>query len=199
MGEDHRQRLMSWVGSEVLPHEADLRKWLRRTVGDTDAEDIIQDSYCRISDLADIRHIRSGKAYFFQVAKSIVLDRMRRARVVSIETIAEIDALGVVQDEPSPERVVAGRHELSRVISLIATLPDRCRRIFELRKVQGLSQREVAQIMGVPETTVENDVVKGLRLILRAIAEEDRDTDRTLANFHLTAGSNERTRDRKRD
>lgn len=195
MEEEARRRIMAWVGREVLPHEADLRRWLRRIVPEVEVEDVIQDAYCRIAGLDRIDHIRNGRAYLFQAAKSIVIDRLRRARVVSIEAVTEIDALDVVHDEPSPERVAAGRRELARVRGLIDALPERCRRIFELRKVHGLPQREVARMMEVPETTVENDVVKGLRLILRAMAEGDAAAEAALDEV----GKDERTRDRRHD
>ncbi len=195
MEEEARRRIMAWVGREVLPHEADLRRWLRRIVPEAEVEDVIQDAYCRIAGLERVDHIRNGRAYLFQAAKSIVIDRLRRARVVSIEAVTEIDALDVVHEEPSPERVAAGRRELARVRGLIDALPERCRRIFELRKVHGLPQREVARMMEVPETTVENDVVKGLRLILRAMAEGDAAAETALDEV----GKDERTRDRRHD
>lgn len=168
---DHRARIMAWVGSEVLPHEADVRAWLRRTLAPDDVEDVIQEAYCQIAGLADVGHIQSARAYLFTTARSVVLMRLRRARIVRIETVAEIDNLDVVGEDPSPERVAGGRRELARVQRLIDALPDRCRRIFELRKIEGLSQREVAARMGVAEHIVENDVGKGLKLILKAIAE----------------------------
>jgi len=188
---DGRLRVMAWVGSEVLPHEAAVRAWLRRMIDADDIEDVIQESYCRISGLADVAHILNGRAYLFTTARSIVLERIRRSRVVSIDTATEIDALDIVYDEPSAERITAARRELARVQRLIEGLPDRCRRIFELRKVDGFSQREVADRMGVPEHTVENDVVKGLRLILKAMAEGDERAEKALTN----AGQDERTRD----
>src|SRR3546814_10335745 len=83
-----------------------------------------------------VGHIRSGRAYFFTAARSIVLMRLRRQRIVSIESVTEIESLNIVGDEPSPERVAGGRRELDRVRRLIEGLPDRCRRIFELRKVR---------------------------------------------------------------
>ncbi|HEY0598336.1 sigma-70 family RNA polymerase sigma factor [Sphingopyxis sp.] len=162
---------MAWVGREILPHEADVRAWLRRTLDPEDLEDVIQETYCQIAGLKDVGHIRSGRAYFFTAARSIVLMRLRRARIVSIESVTEIESLNIVGDEPSPERVAAGRRELERVRRLIEGLPDRCRRIFELRKIEGLPQREVAERLGVTEHVVENDVIKGLKLILRAIAD----------------------------
>ncbi len=61
--------------------------------------------------------------------------------------------------------------ELARVQRLIAALPERCRRIFEMRKIEGLPQREIARRMGVSEHVVENESVRGLRAILAALAE----------------------------
>ncbi|MEW4468128.1 sigma-70 family RNA polymerase sigma factor [Parasphingorhabdus sp. JC815] len=165
---------MAWVGSEILPHESSVRVWLRRTLNPEDLEDVIQETYCQIAGLKDVSHIRNGRAYFFTAARNIVLMRLRRARIVRIESVTEIENLNIVGDEPSPERIAAGRRELERVRRLIEGLPDRCRKIFELRKIEGLPQKEVAQRLGVTEHIVENDVAKGLKLILQAIADDEK-------------------------
>ncbi len=54
---------------------------------------------------------------------------------------------------------------------LIAGLPERCRRVFELRRVHGLPQRDVAEQLGLTENVVEQQSIRGLRLILKALAE----------------------------
>ncbi len=190
-----RHQFLDWVGREILPHERDLRAWLRRSLNPDDLDDVIQESYCKIAAVDDFRQIRSGRAYLFTTARRVVLMRIRRARVVKIETVAEIETLKTAGDEFSPERITAGRNELSRVSELIASLPERCRRVIELRKIDGLSQREVAERMGLPEHIVENDVVKGLKLILKQLAEGDRSAELALTEM----GSHERTRDIKGD
>src|SRR3546814_12335599 len=116
--------------------------------------------------------------------------RLRRQRIVSIESVTEIESLNIVGDEPSPERVAGGRRELDRVRRLIEGLPDRCRRIFELRKVEGLPQREVAERLGVTEHVVENDVTKGWKLILQAIAQGEPSAETAMARME----KDERTR-----
>ena len=194
--DDGRSKIVAWVGREILPHEADVRAWLRRgLVTDGEVEDIIQDTYCRLLALTQTSHIASPRAYFFTAARAVAIDRLRRSRVVRMETVTEIESLNVVLDEPSPERVAAGRRELERVRRMIAALPDRCRRIFELRKIEGMSQREIARVMGVSETIVENDVVKGQRLILKAIAEGEATSVRVAG----TPESHERARDSRGD
>lgn len=175
---------MAWVGREILPHEAHVRAWLRRTLDAEELEDVVQQAYAQIASLADVSHILSGRAYFFATARSIVLMRLRRARIVRIETMAEIDNFEVTGDEMSPERIAAGRNELDRVRQLIDALPDRCGTIIRLRKVEGLSQKEVAKRLGVSEHIVENDVAKGLKLILRAMADGERAAERRIAGMN---------------
>ncbi|HEX6859550.1 MAG TPA: sigma-70 family RNA polymerase sigma factor [Caulobacteraceae bacterium] len=194
--DEGRARIVAWVGREILPHEADVRAWLRRSLAsEGEVEDIIQDAYCRLLSLGGTGHIASPRAYFFTAARAVALDRLRRSRIVRMEAVTEIENLNVVLDEPSPERVTAARRELERVRRLIAELPERCRRIFELRKIEGLSQREIARVMGVTETIVENDVVKGQRLILKAIAEGEMSPGRAAPPVE----SHERARDRRGD
>lgn len=172
-----RARVVAWLGREILPHEAAVRVWLRRSFAAAgDVDDIIQETYCRLAALTHIDHIDEPRAYFFQAARSVALEQIRRARVVRIETVSEIDSLGMAQEDPSAERIVSGRRELERVRALIAALPERCRRIFELRKIEGVPQREIARRLGVTENVVENEAVRGLRAILAAMTEQDRPT-----------------------
>lgn len=162
-----------WFAREILPHEGDVRRWLARAfVMSGDIDDVVQEAYCRLADIGDRERIVSPRAYFFETARSIVLEQMRRARIVRIEAVTEIDALCIEGDEPSPERVASGRKELERVMQLIEALPERSRRIFEMRKIQGLSQKEISRRMGVSENVVENEAARGLKAILAALAED---------------------------
>jgi RNA polymerase sigma-70 factor (ECF subfamily) len=169
-----RAEIVAFVGGRILPHEADVRAWLRRSgSAPADIDDVVQETYCRLAALDSVAHITSGRAYFFRTARNIAIEKIRRARIIRINCVTEIDALNVVDDEPSPERVVASRRELGRVRTLIEGLPERCRHIFTLRRIHGLSQRETAARLGVTENVVEMQSARGLRLILRALSEAE--------------------------
>lgn len=168
---ERRERIVAWVEREILPHEPSLRRWLARMVPSDNVEDLVQDVYCKLAGLDEVKHIRNARAYMFQTARSLIRDQIRRSRIVQFEAVAELDSMNFVLDEPSPERAVGARRELAKVAQLIASLPERPRRILEMRKIQGLPQREIARVMGVTERVVENDVSRGLRYILKALAE----------------------------
>jgi RNA polymerase sigma factor (sigma-70 family) len=54
---------------------------------------------------------------------------------------------------------------------VLATLPERCRTIFTWKRIEGMSQREIAQRLGVSENVVENDIQKALRAIQRMLRD----------------------------
>lgn len=149
-----------------------MRSWLRRRVPtDADVEDIVQECYCRIAQLADVTQVILPRAYFFAVARNLVHQRVKAARVVKIEAIIDLDTWE--SDEPSPERVAAARQELGRVQQALSQLTERARRIFVMRKIDGMTQKEIARALGVTESVVENDASRGLRAVLRALTEPD--------------------------
>jgi RNA polymerase sigma-70 factor (ECF subfamily) len=169
-----RSGIIAWVGSNIIPFEGELRAWLRRMrISEDEIEDVVQDAYLSITKLSSVAHINSGKNYFFQTAKMVLFQRLRRDRIVPIDRLVEIEALRVADVAPDPEVRTSARMELERVRRLIAALPDRCREIFELRRIEGVPQREIAARLGLPEHTVEQQATRGLKLILKAIAMED--------------------------
>jgi RNA polymerase sigma-70 factor (ECF subfamily) len=182
MEQERRRRIVAWVADEVMPHEAKVRAWLARSrMSKEDIDDVIQEAYCRLSAMdpgsasgaGGFEAVGRPDAYFFSIARNLLASQMRRSRIVRIEAVAEIEALSPFDEAPSPERQASARIELARVRELVAGLPERCRRIFEMRKIEGLPQREIAQRLGVTDSVVENDGAKGVRLILAALREQE--------------------------
>jgi RNA polymerase sigma-70 factor (ECF subfamily) len=162
------------VGREILPHERELRAWLKRRLnGACDVEDIVQECYCRLAKLDSVAHIAEPRAYLFTMARNLAYRHLRLPRIVRIDAITGLDSIHLVSDEPSPERIIGVRQELARVQRALQELPERARNIFTLRRIEGLSQKEVAARLGVTETIVENDSSRSLRAILRYIAKDE--------------------------
>ena len=161
-----------WIAAHILPHEPELRGWLRRRLGslhDNDVDDLVQEAFARIW-AADFSTIRNSRAYLYATVRHLLAEYARRRRIVPIELLGEIDSLSIISDEPGPERRVSARQELDRLRVIVAALPVQCRRVFELRKLEGLSHREVAQRMGLSEKTVENHLTRALARIAEELA-----------------------------
>lgn len=166
MGQVSDERAI-WLGRQVLPHEPALRAWLKRkSLGGLDIDDVIQETYTRLVCAESVAHVQDARSYTFQVAGSVVIDHLRRMKVVSITSVPDLDILDIRSDEPSPERQVIDRDELQRLARMIAQLPGKVRDVFILRRVHGLSQRDVAQRLGLAESTVEKHMSRGFLLML---------------------------------
>lgn len=169
-----------WLAEHVLPCERGLRDWLRRRMAQAqDVDDVVQETYAILAAMADVSHVRQPRAYVYQVAQSVVLQQLRRAQVVSMEMVAEFDRLPITGEDASPERLASSRQELNKVTALIAQLPDKCRQAFILRRVEGFSQREIAERMQISENTVEKHVCKGIRLLMESMKQDAGDAGST--------------------
>jgi RNA polymerase sigma factor (sigma-70 family) len=161
-----------WLAAQVMPHEPAVRGWLRRGRHlHVDIDDIIQEAYAKLVSLPDVAAIDNVRAYFFRTAWSVVADRMRRKDVISIASMAEVEHLQAGIDEITPEDSLAGRNELQILADMMERLPDKTRRVFVLRRVSGLSQKEVSRRTGIPESTVEKHIAKAIRLLMVAYAD----------------------------
>jgi RNA polymerase sigma factor (sigma-70 family) len=157
-----------WLMKHALPLEPGLRTWLSsRSLPGIEIDDVVQETYCRLIQVADVDAIRSPKSYIFQAAFSVLVSHARRGRVVSMQALADIEELGLQVDTPSPEQQAIDRDELYRLAQAMAMLPGKIGEVFRLRRVHGLAQRDVALRLGLAESTVEKHMRRGLLLLLQ--------------------------------
>ena len=162
-----------WVAASILPHEVEVRGWLRRHVRSLNAHDIndlLQEAYARLWTV-DYAQISNGRSYLFAVIRNLLLEQARHARIVPMERLGEIDALLIPSEEPGPDRRVNARQELERLERIVAELPEQCRRAFQLQKFQGLTQREIALQMNISEKTVEKHLAVALVRVLEILKD----------------------------
>jgi len=159
-----------WFMREVLPLEPMLTRFLQRNWrNEAEISDLRQEAYARVYEAAQRERPQLVKPFLFQITRNLMIDRLRRQSVVNLESMVDFDWLNVSDDKPSSEAYVAARQELRLLQAALDKLPPRCRQVVLLRKVEGLSQKEVAKHMGITIETVENQVAKGMRLLAQAM------------------------------
>lgn len=180
---ERRRRLARWVTEHVIPHEPAVRAWLARArAGQEEIDELIQESYSRLAALESVQNIERPGAYFFSIARNLLLRRLRRMRLVPIEAIAEIDAFHDYL-QPSPETAAGEQLDYRRLMAMIDDLPERQRRVVRLRKIDGYSQREIAATLQISESIVENEIFKGVRAVQAAWRHEEAASAARLAEF----------------
>ncbi len=158
--------LKAWFVREVLPLEASLVQFLRQSWrhGDEIA-DLRQDVYVRVYESASKQLPQSAKPFVFAIARNLVIDRLRRNRIVPIEGVADLEAIDIASDEPGPDRNAIARDELRRLRLALDRLPPRCREAVILKRVEKLSRPEIALRMGISENTVKRHLTDAAHLL----------------------------------
>ena len=162
--------LDQWFATEILPHEGLLVGYLTRVWPNTsDVLDLRQDIYVRVYESARRSRPSSPKAFLFATARNLMTDRVRHSRVVPIDLTADFEGSDALIDDVSPERHLSARQELRRLATALDALSEKCRNVVWLRRVEGLSQRETAQRLGLDEGAVESQLGRGVRALAQAV------------------------------
>jgi RNA polymerase sigma factor (sigma-70 family) len=137
----------------ILPQEAALRGRLRRILPSThELEDMVAEVLARAYATENWENVTTGRAYLFTIARNLVIDTARRNKVVSFETIADLELLG---GENTIEAQLHAREALRQVEAIVDSLPTQCRRVFILRRIHEKSMLEIAEEMSLSVSTVE--------------------------------------------
>ncbi|MDZ4370507.1 MAG: sigma-70 family RNA polymerase sigma factor [Phenylobacterium sp.] len=175
-----RAERIAWFKTCVLPHESGLRRFLRRVgAPDMDLDDLVSEALTRTYAAEDWSRITNGRSYLFTIARNLILDAARRQKIVAFEAVADLDALGLVDSQPSAEAIVTTRDELRVLQAAVDRLPPRAREVFLLRRVENLSQRQVGERLNLSVSTVEGHFTKAMAALTKALQDSDPINGRT--------------------
>jgi RNA polymerase sigma factor (sigma-70 family) len=165
---DDDEAIKDWFCREVLPLERSLTHFIRKNwrVAD-DVIDLRHDVYERAISSARTGLPTNVKAYIFAIARNHLIASARRARIVSIDHVADLEDIEREIDIDAGERQLDARDTLRRVQQGMEQLSPRVREIVHLRKFEGYDTRETAERLGVGE-----DAIRGqLRMGMQALAD----------------------------
>jgi RNA polymerase sigma-70 factor (ECF subfamily) len=169
----------AWFVREVLPLEADLMQYLHHNWrNQSDIADLRQDVYVRVLEGAKREIPERARQFVFTTARNLLVDRVRRERIVPFDAVADADALGLEMDVPGPERTTLARDELRRLQTALDRLPERPRQAVVMRRVEGLTGREIAARMGISEAAVSKHIDAGIRALANLLYGEPADKRR---------------------
>lgn len=148
-------------------HHGWLVGWLRRKLGcPHGAADLAHDTFLRVLAALDGDGVAGGlrepRAFLTTTATRLMIDAARRARIEQ----AYLAALAAVQPDeasaPSPAQVLEAVQALEAIALWLERLPDKPRRAFLMFRLDGLSQAEIAQRLGVSTSMVKQYVAQAM-------------------------------------
>lgn len=164
MGDD--AEIKDWFRREVLPLEVPLTHFIRRNWRDeAEVIDLRHDVY-ELAIVGARRAIPTAtRAYLFVIARNHLINRAKRARLVSFELVADLGSIEADIGSFDQERHLAAREALRCVEEGLATLTPRVRQIVQLRKIYGFNTRETADHLGIGLDAVRKQTSIGMRAL----------------------------------
>lgn len=142
--------------------------WIRRRVADpAEAEDLLQDTFLRITQRSAPETVEHFEGYLFRTAESVLADRHRRRTVRRADAHVELLGTEDYRDEDADAlRALIAKEKLKSVATALMTLPERTRTVFVLRRIEGLRYGEIATRLKVSLSTVEKEMARAVSLLL---------------------------------
>jgi RNA polymerase sigma factor (sigma-70 family) len=153
------------LGDLFAVHRRQLARTARRILGDPHrAEDAVHDAYVKAMETAPAQAgMLQPLAYLQRLVRNLAIDRYRRCALESQLFEGEDGAAHVPAPVSSmPEAQAIHREDLACVARALSELPERVRRVFELYRIEGRTQREIGAALGLSAATVNTLVREAL-------------------------------------
>jgi len=135
-----------------------------------DSEDVAQETFLRfLRQRKRWAEIRDRRAWLAAVAWRLALDRKRMPAEVTLEGAAEVVSR-LRADGAGADEIAANRQMVALVERLVGSLPRDLREALILSSTEELTSAEIAQVLGIPEGSVRNRLLRGREILRQKLA-----------------------------
>lgn len=158
-----------WLDTIARHYAPALRQFFeRRLESKSDAADLVQDVFMRLSRMKVTETIRKPEHYLFRIASNALRDHYRR-NTVRLASAHEPMGEKSASHDFSPAEIVESRQAVRELEHILRQLPERTRDIFVFRMLDERKTDDVARSLGISTRAVEKHYAKALARITRAL------------------------------
>jgi RNA polymerase sigma-70 factor (ECF subfamily) len=157
-------------------YRAAITSYLYRLVGNrTEAESLAQETFLRILEKADhYQHPKRFSTWFYTIARNLATDFLKNKRAIGPDDFQGLTESIHAPRDPEPQVRAALQEDLHQLVAALYELPLPYREVVVLRALQELSYREIAQIVGCPESTARSRMDYGLDFLRKRYRRRDK-------------------------
>jgi RNA polymerase sigma-70 factor (ECF subfamily) len=138
-----------------------------------DAEDAVQEAFLRVLRHRDtLDEVRDRRVWLIRIVWNIVLDRKRRAKTrPETDDVAELARVLPAEGLSAEDRAAAAQHH-AQVLACVETLPAKEREVLMLSAFEELTSVEIAQVLGITESSVRSRLFRARNLMAGLLGRE---------------------------
>ena len=146
-------------------HQLALKRFISRYLRNTqDIEDITQEAFLRAYKAEKTTEVLQPKSFLFRIAKNVAISELRSKSRKITDYIEDQEESSVLLNEWTTEDEVMAQQKLGIHCEAVASLTEKCRRVYLMRKVYGMSHKEIAARLGIAQSTVEKHLMNGVKI-----------------------------------
>jgi RNA polymerase sigma factor (sigma-70 family) len=148
-----------------------IRYFAKRIREAYDVDDLVQEVFIRLVRQATIESVEQIDSYVFQTAANVIRDRARRHAARHHRQHDELSESDLPTNDLSPERVLLGTEQLARAVAALEELPENTRRVFVLRRYEGMRHEQIAAHLGMSVSGVRFHMEKAKAHLARRLEQ----------------------------
>lgn len=152
----------STLANTYIQCRAQLAKVIGSIVHRDDIEDLVQETFVKSYEAELKQEIKFERTYMLKTAKNLAINHVSKASARKNQSLENMQALPTDLTSNSLENQFESKERFLHFCRATDSLSVEVKRVFLLKKIYGLSQKDIAQAIGLSESTVEKHVAKGL-------------------------------------
>ncbi len=131
-------------------------------INSQDVDDVCQETFLRTYKSSLENNVKTPKSFMFKVAKNLIFSDFRRSSTQLNEYVEDIDLVDSKLELDDLESNTLAQEKLGVMCEAIAGLPNKCRQVVVMRKVYGMTTKDIAKRMNISTITVSNYITRGM-------------------------------------
>lgn len=143
----------------MLEHYDEITYYIQRLTGDKNlAKDLTQETYAKVLEVNKNSESKIQKAYLYKIAQNLVIDKVRRDKII-VHTPYEEEHHSIPEID-RPEGIISDEIRQEKLKDCIRSLSSQNKKAFILHYYKGYTRKEIAEIMGISTNAVEKNITR---------------------------------------
>src|SRR6266851_9352446 len=154
-GEGAQEHELASFEAMMLPHmdaAHNLARWLLRN--EQDAQDVVQEAYLRAFKSFGGFHGSNGRAWLLTIVRNTSYTLLKKNRAADLTTTFDEEIHASDRESVSPAAILVHAEDAELIKNAMNALPAEFREILTLRHLEGLSYKEIGEILKIATGTV---------------------------------------------